>query len=80
MYAIKLMFTSCRYIVAGVSFFFVTSTRRGIGSLQVMMAGSGRRPSTLIFGGGTFGVLGSVGTDGFRKSPGLSGTSIAGLN
>lgn len=80
MYAIRLILNNCRKIVAGASFFFVISTRRGSGSLHVMMAGSGKRPSTLIFGGGTLGVLGSVGTEPLRKSPGFSGTSIAGLN
>lgn len=30
---------------------FVTKIRSGIGSLQFMIAGSGNRPSKLIFGG-----------------------------
>ena len=70
-----------KYIVAGLSFFLVISIRRGSDSLQVMIAGSGKRPSILMLGGGTPGTDGSpVATDAFRKSPGFSGTSILGLN
>lgn len=75
------MLSVLKYIVAGLSFFLVIIIRRGSDSLHVMMAGSGNRPSILILGGGTFGTDGStVATDTFRKSPDLSGTSIAGLN
>ena len=70
-----------KYIVAWLSFFLVMSIRRGSESLQVMMAGSGKRPSILMLGGGSFGADGSaVGVDGFRKNPGFSGTSMLGPN
>ena len=78
---ISVMLSVLKYIVAGLSFFFVMSIRRGSDSLQVMMAGSGNRPSMVILGGGTFGTAGSVlAIDAFRKSPGFSGTSMLGLN
>ena len=77
----SVMLSVLKYIVAGLSFFLVMSIRRGSDSLQVMMAGSGRRPSILMLGGGTFGTDGSiVATDALRKSPGFSGTSMLGLN
>ena len=70
-----------KYIVAWLSFFLVMSIRRGSESLQVMMAGSGKRPSILMLGGGSFGADGSiVAVDAFRKNPGFSGTSMLGLN
>ena len=75
-YPIKLILINCSMMVAGVSFFFVTSTRNGRGSQQVTTAGSGKRPSTVMFGGGIFA---SVSWDGLRNSPGFSGMSIAGL-
>lgn len=78
---ISVMLRFLKYIIAGLSFFLVMSIRRGSGSLQVMMAGSGKRPSILMLGGGTFGGDGSaVGTDAFRKNPGFSGTSMHGPN
>ena len=78
---ISVMLNVLKYIVAGLSFFLVISIRSGSDSLQVMMAGSGKRPSILMLGGGTFGSDGSaVGTDAFRKNPGFSGTSMLGLN
>ena len=78
---ISVMLNVLKYIVAGLSFFLVMSIRRGSGSLQVMMAGSGKRPSILMLGGGTFGRDGSaVGTDAFRKNPDFSGPSMLGLN
>ena len=77
----SVMLSVIKYIVAGLSFFLVISIRRGKDSLQVMMAGSGKRPSILMLGGGIFGTEGSaVATDAFRKSPGFSGTSMLGLN
>ncbi len=78
---ISVILSVLKYIVAGLSFFFVISIRRGSDSLQVMMAGSGKRPSILMLGGCTFGTVGlAVATDAFRKSPGFSGSSIIGLN
>ena len=78
---ISVMLSVLKYIVAGLSLFLVIKIRRGSDSLQVMIAGSGRRPSILMFGGGTSGTDGSVvATDAFRKSPAFSGTSILGLN
>ena len=78
---ISVMLSVLKYIVAGLSFFFVMSIRRGSDSLQVMMAGSGKRPSILMLGGGNFGTDGStVAADAFRKSPGFSGTSMLGPN
>lgn len=75
------MLSVLKYIVAGLSFFLVISIRKGSDSLQVIMAGSGKRPSILILGGGTFGTDGSAAaTDAFRNSPGFSGTSMLGLN
>ena len=38
-------------MISEVSFNFFMRTRRGIGSLQVMIAGSGSRPSILMVGG-----------------------------
>lgn len=70
----------CRYILAGLSFFFVIKTRKGSGSLQVIIGGSGNRASMLMFGGGTVDADGTVGIEGLRKSPGLPGTSMLGLN
>ena len=68
-----------KYIVAWLSFFLVMSIRRGSDSLQVMIAGSGKRPSILMLGGG--GADGSaVAVDGFPKNPGFSGTSMLGPN
>ena len=78
---IRVILSVLRYMVAGLSFFLVINIRRGSGSLQVIMAGSGKRPSILMLGGGTFGIDGSVvASDAFRKIPGFSGTSILGLN
>lgn len=77
----SVMLSVLRYIVAGLSFFLVMSIRRGSDSLQVMMAGSGKRPSILILGGGTFGTDESfVAVDPNRKNPGFSGTSMLGPN
>lgn len=75
---ISVILSVFKYIVAGLSFFLVISIRSGSGSLQVMMAGSGKRPSILMLGGGTSGS--AVAVDAFRKSPGFSGTSMLGLN
>lgn len=70
-----------KYIVAGLLFVLVINIRRGNNSLQVMMAGSGKRPSILMLGGGKSGTDGSAAATGaFRKSPGFSGTSMLGLN
>lgn len=78
---ISVMLSVLKYIVAGLSFFLVISIRRGNDSLQVMMAGSGKRPSMLILGGATGGTDGSaVAVDALRKSPGFSGTSMLGPN
>ena len=61
----------------GLSLSLPIKIRRGSGSLQLIIAGSGSRPSSLILGG-TSGVLGA---GDFRlKSPGLEGTSIFGAN
>lgn len=61
----------------GLSLSLPIKIRRGRGSLQLIIAGSGRRPSSLILGG-TSGVLGA---GDFRlKSPSLEGTSIFGAN
>ena len=77
----SVMLSVLRYIVAGLSFFLVMSIRRGSDSLQVMMAGSGKRPSILMLGGGSFGADGSaVAVDAFRNNPGFSGTSMLGPN
>ena len=78
---ISVILSDLKYMVAGLSFFLVISIRRGSDSLQVMIAGSGKRPSILILGGGTFETDGSaVAVDAFRKSPDFSGTSMLGLN
>lgn len=78
---ISVMLSVLRYIVAGLSFFLVMSIRRGSDSLQVMMAGSGKRPSILILGGVTFGTDESVvPVDPFLKNPDFSGTSMLGPN
>lgn len=53
---ISVILSVLRYIVAGLSFFLVIKIRRGSDSLQVMMAGSGKRPSILMLGGGTLGT------------------------
>ena len=45
-----------KYSISEVSFNFRSSPRRGRGALHVMIAGSGRRPSTLMRGGGPDGV------------------------
>ena len=71
------MCNNWRYIVEGLSLSLLIKMRRGSGSLQLMIAGSGSRPSSLILGG-TSGVLG---TGDFRlKSPCLGGSSIFGAN
>ena len=67
-------------MLAGLSFFFVISIRKGSGSLQVIIGGSGNRPSMLMFGGSTVDAEGLIGTEGLRKSPGFPGTSMLGLN
>ena len=78
---ISVMLSVLKYMVAGLSFFFVMSIRRGSGSLPVIIAGSGKRPSIVILGGGNFGSDGSaVAEDALRKSPGFSGTSMLGPN
>ena len=78
---ISVMLRVLKYIVAGLSFFLVMSIRKGSDSLQVMMAGSGKRPSISMLGGMIFGLDGSAVTaDAFRKSPGFPGTSMLGLN
>lgn len=77
----SVMLSVFKYIVAGLSFFFVISIRRGSGSLQVIMAGSGKRPSILMLGGGTSGSDESADAMvAFRKSPGFSGISMLGSN
>lgn len=65
-------------MVAELSLSLVTNTRKGRGSLRVMIAGSGNRPSTLMFGGASD-VLGP-GIDSWRKKPVFGGTSIFGAN
>ena len=62
-------------MVAGESLSFVISIRSGKVSLQVIIAGSGSRPSKLIMGGITL-FLGVV--DPIRNKLGRSGTSIGG--
>ena len=74
------MLRSCKYILAGLSFFLVINTRRGSTSLQVMIGGSGKRPSMLMLGGINFDDVEFIGIEGLRKRPGLSGTSMLGLN
>ena len=74
------MLSIWRYNLAGLSFFFVINIRKGSGSLQVIIGGSGNRPSMLMFGGSTVDAEGLIGTEGLRKSPGFPGTSILGLN
>lgn len=69
-----------RYILAGLPFFFVINTRKGSGSLQVIIGGSGNRASMLMSGGSMVEADGPWGIEGLRKSPGLPGTSILGLN
>ena len=66
--------------MAGLWFFFVIKIRKGSGSLQVITGGSGNRASMLMSGGSTVEADGSTGIEGLRKSPGLPGISILGLN
>ena len=65
-------------MVALLSFTLVTRTRSGNGSLHVMTAGSGKRPSKVIFGG--LPALDVLGLDHWRKKPGLASPSIFGAN
>ena len=65
-------------MVAFDSFSFVINTRKGRGWLQVIMAGSGRRPSKAMLGGVVSSALEVF--DGLRKRPCLLGTAIAGAN
>ena len=51
--------------------------RRGRGSLQVMIAGSGSRPSILTMGGL---ISPGSGTEGFRNRLPFMGTGIGGAN
>ena len=61
-----------------VSLSFLTRTRKGRGSLQVMIAGSGRRPSMLMLGG-SLGVV-IVVVDCLRKISAFSGFWMCGEN
>lgn len=61
----------------GLSLSLLIKIRKGSGSLQLIIAGSGSRLSSLILGE-TSGVLGA---GEYRlKNPGLEGTSIFGAN
>ena len=78
---ISVMLSVLKKIVAGLSFFLVINIRRGSGSRQVMMAGSGKRQSILMLGGWKLVTDGlAAATDAFRKSPRFSGSSMLGLN
>lgn len=64
-------------MVEGLSLSLLIKIRRGSGSLQQMIAGSGNRPSSLMLGG----TSGVIETGDLRlKSPCLGGTSIFGAN
>lgn len=78
MWAMSSTLKNLTYIVALLSFIFVTKTRSGKGSLHVMMAGSGKRPSRVIFGGPP--VLDLLEVDHGRKRPGLGPPSTFGAN
>ena len=64
--------------MAELPFSLVIKTRRGSGSLQFTIAGSGNRLSMLIFGGIT--TVSGLETVGLRKRPDLDGSSIFGAN
>lgn len=70
---------NCKYNVAGDSLSFLINTRRGSGSLQVTIDGSGSRPSKLMLGGPASSSA-TVVVEGFRKMPGLAGMLMAGAN
>lgn len=64
-------------MIEKLSLSLLIKIRKGSGSLQLMIAGSGSRPSSLILGG----TSGALGTGEFRlKSPCLGGSSIFGAN
>lgn len=65
-------------MVAELSFNLVIKIRKGSGSLQFTIAGSGNRLSSMILGG-TTDVL-ELGATSLRNRPGLGGASIFGAN
>jgi len=70
---------NCKYNVAGDSLSLVSNTRRGSGSLQVTIGGSGSRPSKLMLGE-TASSSATVAVEVLRKMPGLAGMLTAGAN
>ena len=69
-----------RYIVAGESLSLVINIRRGSGSLQVMIGGSGKRPSMLTLGGTRDCCEACDLVESLRKRPPLLGASMLGAN
>jgi hypothetical protein len=78
--AISATCNNSRKMVAGDSLSFETSIRKGNGSWQVRIGGSGKRPSTLTFGGFKDGCGGSDFVESLRKSPDLLDPSMLGAN
>ena len=69
-----------RYIVAGESLSFVIKIRKDKGSLQVIIGGSGKRPSILTFGGMLDCCEACDLVESRRNSPPLLGASMLGAN
>lgn len=74
-YPISSICSICRKIVSGLSFHLEIKIRNGSGSLHVMIAGSGKRPSILTLGGFS-NISGICAEEPLRKRGLLSGGCV----